>query len=63
MWFRETEAKLRETVSVSLRNETFFKAKLGHPNGQLRIWIQEVKKPRKYTGSLGEYRNGNIKLK
>ena len=32
LWFRETEAKRSETVSVSLRSETFFKAKLGHPS-------------------------------
>ena len=34
------------------------------PHRQMRIWIriQEVKKPRKYTGSLGEYRTGNIKV-
>ena len=29
----------------------------------IRIRIQEVKKPRKYTVSLGEYRTGNIKVR
>ena len=33
------------------------------PHGQMRIRIQEVKKPRKYTGSLGEYRTGKIKVR
>ena len=28
------------------------------PHGQMRNRIQEVKKPRKYTGLLGEYRTG-----
>ena len=37
-------------------------------HGQMRIWIQEVEKPRKCTGSLGEYtsiqiQNWNIKSK
>ena len=34
-WFRETEAKRSETVSVSLSlasKQNFFKAKLGHPS-------------------------------
>ena len=34
LWFRETEAKRSETVSVSLSfasKQNFFKAKLGHP--------------------------------
>ena len=33
------------------------------PHGQMRIRIPEVNKPRKYTVSLGEYRNGNIKVR
>ena len=33
------------------------------PYGQLRIRIEEVKKPRKYTGSVDEYRTGNIKVR
>ena len=32
-------------------------------HGQMRIRIQEVNKPRKNTGSLGEYRIGNIKVR
>ena len=30
---------------------------------QMRIRIQDVKKPRKCTGSLGEYRTGRIKVR
>ena len=35
------------------------------PHGEMRIQIQELNKPRKYTGSLGEYRTstGNIKVR
>ena len=33
------------------------------PHGQMRIRIQEVKKPRKCTGSLGLYRTGNIEVR
>ena len=33
------------------------------PHGQMRIRIQEVKKPRKCTGSLGEYRSRRIKVR
>ena len=33
------------------------------PHGQLRIRIQEVKKPRKCTGSLGENRTVRIKVR
>ena len=28
-----------------------------------QMWIQDLKKPRKCTGSLGEYSTGRIKLK
>ena len=33
------------------------------PYEQMRIRIQELKKPRKCTGSLGEHRTGRIKVR
>ena len=32
-------------------------------HGQMQIRIQEVKKPKKCTGSLGKYRTGRIKVR
>ena len=32
------------------------------PHGQMRIRIREVKKPRKYTSLLGEYKTGRSKV-
>ena len=45
---------LRIRIKISLQDPD--------PYGQLRIRIEEVKKPRNYTGSVDEYRTGNIKV-
>ena len=48
---------------IRIRISTDPYKEIPHGHGQIRIRIQKVKKPRKCTGSLSEYRTGRIQIR